>query len=637
MSLWPWRSKGRTSPIHWCAVSCLPSDASPVAPALVAALLLAANPFLAALGLPHPTAADILGATGAGKSRAYELCAQLLAILPGLLRPPGRPIAPRPAPVDTSAITLEAYAFLRAHPGAAISNKTRHTYSDGFRRFILDLAERHADLDRGLFAEAIGVPLDTLKDWLDRPVPPAQLAPAAPTEDDALTNAQIASVAAAWRRWDGPFSVFCTFVRADLAIAFGDTLVGRILNVETGRRPKRRPGRSADEKAMRKALISFFAGGQWFEDGSPITLTVNGRRFTFNWELLVDGFSGALVGCSVRPEEDAIAVVTAFEDAVATTGVPPLALNTDNYAANHAPEVVHALGNTLHIRTTLGRPQTDAPVEGAFGLFQQTAPPLVVSGGTDEELARAILTVILTVYCRATNHRPRDDRRGRSRVQLYADEQPTDEQIAVAKAALEERRRLQELAFQTRQTRLDPVVRALLDEVFERLGFDDPTGNVKDAIARYPYNAVVAGIATFEGKRDARRLPPDAGPRYLLGIVRNISERDEGLAIAEHLWRLRLAAHDAALVGLDDARRATVGTTGEQLRTFIDRALADDGPLVRSFWLAATADLLHSTPEGHRHALFVSATRRIEATFRVDRLDRQAAVRFLAEHVLQVA
>lgn len=219
--------------------SCLPSDASPVAPALVAALLLAANPFLVALGLPHPTAADGLDATGAGKSRAYELCAQLLAMLPRLLRPPGRPTAPPRAPSDTGAVTLEAYAFLRAHPGASISNATRYTYSDGFRQFILDLAERHADLDRGLFAAAVGVPLDTLKDWLDRPLPPAQLAPSAPTKDDALTNAQIASVAAAWR-WDGPFSVFCAFVRADLAIAFGPTLIGRILSVETRRRRARR-------------------------------------------------------------------------------------------------------------------------------------------------------------------------------------------------------------------------------------------------------------------------------------------------------------------------------------------------------------------------------------------------------------
>lgn len=193
-------------------------------------------------------------------------------------------------------------------------------------------------------------------------------------------------------------------------------------------------------------------------------------------------------------------------------------------------------------------------------------------------------------------------RRGRSRVQLCADEQPKDEQIVAAKAVLEERRRLQDLAFRTRQARLDPIVRALHDEVFDRLRFDDPTGNVKDAIARYPYNAVIAGIATFEGKRDAGTLPPDVGPRYLLGIVRHVAERDEGLAIAEHLWRLRLSAQDAALARLDDARLAHVGAAAEQVRSFIDHALADHGPLVRSFWLTAAADVLQAAPKAERHA-----------------------------------
>jgi hypothetical protein len=32
---------------------------------------------------------------------------------------------------------------------------------------------------------------------------------------------------------------------------------------------------------------------------------------------------------------------------VATTGAPPLALNTDNYAANHAPEVAAAAADEL--------------------------------------------------------------------------------------------------------------------------------------------------------------------------------------------------------------------------------------------------------------------------------------------------
>lgn len=615
----------------------VPAQEPVVSSILTSGLLLAAIPSLTALGLARPSAAEILEATGASKTRAYEIRAEILALLPGLLRSPGRP-PDAPVPVtDTGAISRAILVFLMDHPGAAVTTVSRHTYSDGFRHRVLELAEQHGDVGTAQLAEAVGVPVATVQDWLLAAPIAATPDPVRPVDTGGVIHAHIAAILNAWRRWDGGFSAFCTFVRAELAIPYGDTFIGRILLVHAGRRPQARPGRSPDEKAMRKAMLSFFPGAQWFEDGSPIDITLNGQRFTFNWELVVDGSSGAVVGCSVRPEEDAAAVVEAFEDAVATTGAAPLALNTDNYAANHAPEVTTALGDTLHIRTTLGRPQTDAPVEGAFGLFRQTAPPLVVCGLDPKQLAHAVLVLLLTLWCRVTNHRPRNDRRGRSRVQLYADEQPTDVQIAAAKAALEERRRLQDLAFCTRQARLDPLVRALLDEAFDRLGFDDPTGNVRAAIARYPYNAVLAGIATFQGKRDVGTLPPGVGPRYLLGIVQHICERDEGLAIAEHLWRLRLSARDAALIRLDDARRTQVGTADEQIRSFIDQGLANDGPLVRSFWLTAAADRVQAAPKGERHGLFVSATRRIEATFRVGRLDRQAAVRFLATQILPVA
>jgi hypothetical protein len=222
-------------------------------------------------------------------------------------------------------------------------------------------------------------------------------------------------------------------------------------------------------------------------------------------------------------------------------------------------------------------------------------------------------------------------------VQLYRGEQPSDAQIAAARAALEEIRRRQELAFQTRKARLDPIVRALLDEAFSRLGLVDLTGNVRDAIARYPHDAVLAGIATFDGKRAAGTLPPDAGPRYLLGIVRNITQRDEDLAIAEALWQARLAARDRALVQLEALRQATPGTHDERVRVFVDRALADDGALSRSFWLRAAADVIVEQPPERRKSLYDITVRRAATTFRVDPRDRQAAIRHLAAHVLPVA
>ena len=70
------------------------SDLRPaVSPLLITALLLAARRHLCRLRLPHPTARQIFEATGATHSRAYELKDALLALLPTLERPVGRPPA----------------------------------------------------------------------------------------------------------------------------------------------------------------------------------------------------------------------------------------------------------------------------------------------------------------------------------------------------------------------------------------------------------------------------------------------------------------------------------------------------------------------------------------------------------------
>jgi hypothetical protein len=117
------------------------------------------------------------------------------------------------------------------------------------------------------------------------------------------------------------------------------------------------------------------------------------------------------------------------------------------------------------------------------------------------------------------NQRPRRDRNGRSRANLYTDK-PSDEQIAQARAALLERHRKQELARQTILARQDPNVHALLDDAFAQLHLADPERHFRAALARYSRDAIVEGIAIFAAKRAAGVLPDGADVRYLLGIVK---------------------------------------------------------------------------------------------------------------------
>lgn len=84
---------------------------------LVAGLLLAAGEYHRALDLPCPTVAQVITSTGTSRSRAYELRNAVLAALPSLQQPVGRPLAsPRELASDVTCVLLRAVAtFLMDH------------------------------------------------------------------------------------------------------------------------------------------------------------------------------------------------------------------------------------------------------------------------------------------------------------------------------------------------------------------------------------------------------------------------------------------------------------------------------------------------------------------------------------------
>lgn len=625
---------------------------------LVAALLLVARDLCRRLGLAHPSATQILDATKAGRSRAYELREALLGLLPSLLRPPGRPAAGQaPAPSESvlSEIQGAVLDFLMAHPGCARDSGQRRRYFKPFPHFVLELRERHADLDLDTFAAAIRVPVGTIKDWLCVPAgdecdagdvsPESALGPNSDEPHDAEAeptsepmSSHIQTVLNAWDGWQGGFIDFCEHAQTDWRVPFGRSLIGQILEAAGVRLRRRRPGRSPDEQALRGSFETFFGGAQWVGDGSPIIVVINGQRFGFNLELMVDTFSDGFVGISVRDEEDSQAVVEAFDDGVDTTSDEPLALLLDNRPSNHTDQVDERLGDTIRIRATKGRPQNKAHAEGGFGLFQQTVPKLVINASDERELARQILALVTQTWGRTGNHLPRSDRGGRSRVELYS-EQPTEEQIAQARAALEERCRKQLRARQTLEARQDPAKHRLLDEAFGQLGLDDPERHVRIGIARYPLDAIVDGIATFTGKRNAGTLPDGVDGRYLLGIVKNLADQDEGLAIADALWHQRLAQRDSMLAGLQQALEGARATTSEPralVFSLLDLALHSNRRIDRLFWLDAVAETIRDDSPEHHAVLYRRAARRIHTSFRLIHRDRLEAVRILASKIAPI-
>jgi hypothetical protein len=614
----------------------------PVSPLLVAGLLLAAAEHLRVRDLPCPTVAQVIASTEVSRSRAYELRDAVLAALPSLQRPVGRPPSPpREASPDTARALLSAMTtFLMDHPGCVYGGSERRRYTDAFRHFVIELRERHADVALEHFADAVMLPLGTLKDWLGAGVGDDADEDADSVADATGTvqaSAQVQVVLSCWETWRGSFGDFCKHVCEEQRIPFGRSLISDILLVHGRRRPQRRGGRSADERALRGAFETFFGGAEWVGDGSPIAVTINSDRFVFNLELMVDAYSDGFVGMSIRDEEDGAAVTEALADGVATTGEAPLAVLLDNRPSNHTDDVDAALGDvTERIRATPFRPQNKAHCEGAFGLFQQSVPALDLRWTNPRDLAAQLLKLVAQTWARTLNHRPRVDRGGRSRVELY-DEPVTTEQIDKARAVLEERRKKQELARATLLARENPTVRDLLDDAFARLALLDPERHLRAAIARYPLDVIVDGIAIFEAKGRVGTLPPGVDARYLLGIVRNLGDEREGIAIAEELLRARLDARDrvlAPLVHARDAARADSPDLRERVLRFVDLALAAERRIDRLFWLLAVADEINTHAKSDPAPLVATAARRVHTTHQVTRRERQDAVRVVVAHVV---
>lgn len=611
-------------------------------PAWLAAVLLLGRTIAETHDLACPSVDAIVKATGASKSQAYDTAGKLASVLPTLVRAPGRPQSEQTAsPSDTAELTRAMLAYVMSHPGCVDRGPKRQRYSAQLRRFVLGLRATGASLDLAVFADAVGIPMGTVKDWVCNPPSEAAAAtqdPPAPPSHDNVEALHIQTVLDAYARWEGSFLEFCEHVQRDLRVPFGRDLVRRILHTHGRRTTARRDARSSDPSALRGAFRTYFPGAQWVGDGMQVPVIVNDHRFVFNVELDVDAHAGAFVGASVRNNEDSAAVVEAFADGVATTGAPPLALLLDNKPSNHTTEIDQALGETIRIRATPERPQNKAHVEGAFGLFSQILPPLVLDTQAGaHDVARRFLGLIVAVWARTTNHRPRKDRDGRSRVEIYSDA-PDDEQIEHARRELRELAERQERARRTLQARRRPDVLALLDDHFARLGLLDPERHVRVAIAGYPKTAIVDGIWIFDAKRRANTLPDGADARYLLGIVKNVAANNEGEILAELLYRGRIEARDRFLAPLR-AELESLRSESDVLRVLlvcVEKATETPSNMERTFWLDAIVETLREQPVRERERLYLHAARLLEATYAITAPERHDAVRYVADRLVPI-
>lgn len=567
------------------------------------------------------TAIEAIALLGAGRSQAYEMLGRHKAAIGTLCGEAGRP-PQDPSPDAVLAVTRSIRDFLLANPGAARSGASRSWYGDSFRRHVLDLAAQDgpgANLTREQIADAVGVPPDTLDDWLRHPhsTQPGEAPPPAP-DSLAVRQAHVATILAEWLKWRGTFDAFCKNLGEQHRIPYRMTFIGSVLHA-AGLRQRKSP-RPVEAPWSSGTFRLLFPGAHWIGDGTTLAIWINDHVHAFNAEAHIDAASNALVAIDVTRTENEQAVIDAYQHGLVTTGEPPLALTLDNRPSNLTPAVETAIAPTVLLASTPGRGPAKAPIEGTFGLFAQNAPPLAIWGRTEREIARSILQLVLTVFAWVRNGKPRARLGGRTPRDFYLDANATPEEIEDARAWFRELQRRQERIRLTREARLDPVRLTLLAEGLAKLDIPDPDGRIARQLATFSRDAIVRGLATYEAKRDADTLPPDADHRFLGGIIRNIHERQELELTGRHLLEQRLRLGDLALGPLEvQEERIRESLQAVQLpREFVDQALRAEPSIDFRFWMAAAATAIARLPMPVGRSLYPDLNRRIAASFSTD-------------------
>lgn len=545
--------------------------------ALTGALMLVLHSRFPSWAAWPTTATETLALVGAHKTQAYELRRRVEELLSGVLGRPGRPAKQPTGPFEPAQAASEAVIDHLSRTLFGDGERRTYTGEfRRFVVGLIDPGQCGEGPSVAELARVTRVPLGTLKDWLrspataagkpsslsqtggeeagqpatserariaavaqDRPQPSGATTPSEATSgaersqpvsanspvhpagsaknpsDEIVVNSHLRLIVEQWMRWKGPFDAFCRMLRTEHRIPYQDTFVGDFLQSAGLRHRRRRIPVEAPWSS--DTFRRLFPGAQWLGDGTSIAVHWEDHVFVFNVEAVLDVGSNAVLGFKATDSEDEEAILQAFQAGLETTGGSgPLALTLDNRPSNHSEDVVSAIEaeGTMVLAATPGRGQAKAPLEGAFGLFRQSLPAVVLTGQTAREIARCALILILLAWFRGRNGRPRERFAGLSPVQFYAWAQAnlTPEQVQAAREWFAELQRRQDRFRRTREARRDPVRIQLLAQGLAELGIPDENRRLAIALAYYSRDAIIRGLATFAAKKEKGTLPEGADP-----------------------------------------------------------------------------------------------------------------------------
>jgi hypothetical protein len=480
----------------------------------------------------------ICARAGVNRTQAYEKRGHIQEAMEGMELPgPGRPRRPMGAEKhneEACALREKVLRYRLAHPGAVVDHGPGQVrYSDGFRRYILDLADAWKG-SHEQFCLQVEAPYPTFRSWQQRdrrePYQERQI-PRSPHVPESASEASW-TILEDHRRWEGSLREFFRFASARMHLPANQIrrvlMICNALPLKTHKGPRYRG--STERVQPGDILVT---------DGKTVEVvsTKTGVISQYNWQAMVDQATACHTATAVTETECAAGVKAAFEGSCRFMGKAPLAIVHDNKPIYQEAGLRALVGkSTLMIEATLGRAENKAVVEGEFGKFAQQVGEIYLDLSNLENLKKSAVREVIRAYTAGVNHAGRFEFDGKSRAEVLHDACPPTEKdrafVEGLHAGHKEKRPPPSLPTAS-------VARRLLDAGFARFEIEhlDPKGQVRHWLSRrYTPQAIRQALAIFGTEREKGRVRNKTAHRYLVKIIQT-SQHELDLRRQEELLR----------------------------------------------------------------------------------------------------
>lgn len=418
--------------------------------------------------------------------------------------------------VSSGEFEIEVLKYKMDHSDCYIDGQ-RPFYSEDYKT-VLELKAKYGfTLEK--MSKIIGIPLDTLKKFpkaINSPVPddaPNKL----PEKVFKLINAYLRSKS---KKSVKEFLKKNPGIKEELGMNYRQVLswLRRLGFVNTN--GKFIPNTGLDR------IIRFCPNAIWGSDGKHMVIIINGYKFKWVWQCLIDYKTTIIVGGLIGEEETTENLLEALKDSKEKTGVVPLGIVIDNKLSENLPVIREFLDeyDIEIIKTFPGNPKSNGILEGNFNIFERwVGGKVIIEGDNLESLSRSIAQMLVEIFTQLRNHNPRKKLSYKTPTEIMQeaeDNPPSAREIETIKE------KIKELADRFKREQAEPAIsiskeNAIDLAVKEVKPKDEETFRKKLSHYNYPHYLIKQAIAIFSARR--QQAPhKNYDHTYFGGILRNL-------------------------------------------------------------------------------------------------------------------